>query len=47
MTPLLPGRHSFAWDGRDETSAPVTAGIYLLKLENGPEQAVRKLVVQR
>src|SRR5580765_1828735 len=29
---LPPGRHSLAWDGRDESGSPVAAGIYLARL---------------
>ena len=41
------GRRAAAWDGRDETGAPVAAGVYFARLEAGGEVASRKLVLKR
>lgn len=44
---LTPGRHSFSWDGLDRSRRLVPAGVYLLRLENGPDELTTKLVIQR
>jgi len=42
-----PGRHSVAWDLRDESGATTQAGVYFARLTLGPEVRTRKLVVVR
>ncbi|MFO7675617.1 MAG: FlgD immunoglobulin-like domain containing protein [bacterium] len=44
---LPTGRHSFSWDGLDDSRRAVPRGVYLLRLENGPALLTRKLVLQR
>ncbi len=39
------GTFTERWDGRDGSGAPVAAGVYLARLEQGGRSAVRKLVV--
>lgn len=41
---LAAGKHSVAWDGRDDTGRPVAAGVYLCKLQHpGGTQTLRLL----
>jgi hypothetical protein len=35
------------WDGRDEAGAPVTAGVYWLRLHEGAESAAARVIVAR
>ncbi len=44
---MSPGDHSVSWTGRDEEGAPVPSGLYLVRLEAGARDAVRKLVLLR
>jgi hypothetical protein len=39
------GRRDIVWDGRDETGAHVSAGIYLLDVRAGSERVARRIVV--
>jgi len=36
------GRHERAWDGRDDTGAPLPAGVYFARLVSGGRAAVRR-----
>jgi len=38
------GLHLVPWDGRDESGAPVAAGVYLVRLEAGGQVQVGKMV---
>ncbi len=42
---LSPGRHTAAWNGRDDRGGRVGAGIYFARLTSGPEQASCRLVL--
>jgi hypothetical protein len=44
---LSAGSHRVVWNGRDGTGAPVRGGVYWLKLRAGPDESVKKLVLQR
>ncbi|MFN0151176.1 MAG: choice-of-anchor B family protein [bacterium] len=44
---LPAGRHSVAWDGRDERGNSVASGVYLMRLESGKETAARKIVLAK
>lgn len=44
---LTAGRHSLAWDARDERGAPAAAGVYLARLSAAAGTAERKLLVAR
>jgi hypothetical protein len=46
-TSLAPRTYSLTWDGRDERSRAVGAGVYLMRMKAGDFTATRKLVVQR
>ncbi|MCD4691148.1 hypothetical protein K8S17_06760, partial [bacterium] len=39
------GRHAFAWDGRDTSGHPVSAGIYFYRIQTGTNEAMRKMIV--
>jgi hypothetical protein len=41
------GRHAAAWDGRDESGAATSSGVYFVRLEIGREVRGQKLVVSR
>ena len=41
---LAAGEHSLAWDGRDESSAPVHPGDYTIQLWIGEERIVSRRV---
>ena len=41
---LAAGPHEAAWDGRDESGRRAPAGLYWVRLEAGPEAAVRRVV---
>lgn len=41
------GRYRVIWDGRDQDGQPVASGVYFYRLEAGPFQAVRKMVLLR
>jgi hypothetical protein len=42
--PLGAGKHSFTWDGKDQAGRQTPAGIYLVRVESGAEEAVGRLV---
>jgi chitodextrinase len=42
-----PGAHSAVWDGRDDSGRAVSAGLYLYRLEAGPRQVIRKMLLAR
>ncbi len=41
------GSHETVWDGRDQTGAPLAAGVYFCRLQGGSQSASTKLVVVR
>ena len=45
--PVVPGRGSVHWDGRDEGGVPVPAGVYFYRLTRGEHTLSRKLAVTR
>ena len=45
--PPSPGRHTFAWDGRDAAGLAVPAGLYFLRLRTDLGDRTEKLVVLR
>jgi len=44
---LAGGIHAAVWNGRDEDGRKVASGVYLLKLEMGGYQAMRKMLLVR
>ena len=44
---LGPGSYTTSWDLRDEAGAPVAAGLYFVRLANGPEHRDQRVVVCR
>ncbi len=45
--PLPPGRHTLTWTGTDASGHPVPAGVYLVRLTQGPYQYQRLLIRTR
>ncbi|MFH0918788.1 MAG: FlgD immunoglobulin-like domain containing protein [Fibrobacterota bacterium] len=45
--PLASGAHRLRWDGRGHTSAPVAAGVYLVRLRIDARQSVKQFVYVR
>lgn len=45
--PTDAGEHALVWDGKDWLGIPVSAGVYLCRLEAGGQSLVRKMVVVR
>jgi hypothetical protein len=44
---LPPGTHVVRWDGRAPGGAPVSAGIYLVRVETDGAKLARRVVVLR
>ena len=42
--PLAAGEHRLAWDGRDAQGQSVAAGVYLVRLHQGEQTRIRKMV---
>ncbi|MBI5867101.1 MAG: M4 family metallopeptidase [candidate division Zixibacteria bacterium] len=42
---VLPGRHTFTWDGVDQSGASVPSGLYLYRVTVGGAQQTRKMVL--
>ena len=42
--PLAAGEHRLAWDGRDGQGQPVAAGVYVVRLHQGDQTRIRKMV---
>ncbi len=42
--PLTAGEHRLAWDGRDGQGQPVAAGVYVVRLHQGDQTRIRKMV---
>lgn len=45
--PLAAGRHEVAWDARDDSGAPVRAGLYFATATRGGERVTRRLALAR
>ncbi len=45
--PLSAGKHTQAWDRRDQSGRPVAQGVYFLRLDAGRDRSRQKLVVIR
>ncbi len=46
-TRLAPGEYYASWDGRNMSGATVTSGIYLYRLQTGPNAHVGKMILLR
>jgi hypothetical protein len=44
---VLPGRHTTAWDARDERNRPVTAGLYVVRYQDARTVRSRSILVLR
>ena len=42
--PLAAGEHRLTWDGRDAQGQPVAAGVYVVRLHQGDQTSIRKMV---
>ena len=42
---VLPGRHTFTWNGADQSGASVPSGLYLYRVTAGGVQQTRKMVL--
>lgn len=42
---IAAGRHRISWDGRDQHSRPVVAGLYLVRLSTRHSVQTRKLLI--
>lgn len=42
-----PGRHRFAWDGRDDTGKVVSPGVYFYRLKTGSHRSSMKMLKLR
>ena len=42
--PLAAGEHRLTWDGRDGQGQPVAAGVYVVRLHQGDQTRIRKMV---
>ena len=42
--PLAAGEHRLTWDGRDGQGQPVAAGVYVVRLHQGNQTRIRKMV---
>jgi len=42
---VLPGRHTFTWNGADQSGASVPSGLYLYRVSAGGVQQTRKMVL--
>ena len=42
--PLAAGEHRLSWDGRDEQGQLVAAGVYMVRLRQGDQTRIRKMV---
>jgi len=40
-----PGQYTVTWDGRDEKNNEVVSGIYLVHMDAGDVQYIRKMVL--
>ncbi|MFQ6105349.1 MAG: FlgD immunoglobulin-like domain containing protein [Candidatus Glassbacteria bacterium] len=44
---ISPGRHVFAWDGRDKSGRKLPSGVYFSVVETPSSRAVRKMVMMK
>ena len=42
--PLVAGEYRLVWDGRDAQGQPVAAGVYVVRLHQGNQTRIRKMV---
>ncbi len=42
---MIPGNYQAVWDGKDNRGKEVASGIYLCRLQSGPHQEIRKMVL--
>ncbi len=45
--PLPAGKHTIRWDGRDNSGAPVSSGVYLYRLTAGGVAETRRMTLVR
>jgi hypothetical protein len=45
--PMEPGRHTLTWDARDHRGAPVSSGVYFMRLTTSFDSAAKKLIILR
>jgi len=43
--PMLPGRYTARWNGRDERSVPVAAGVYIYRIVAGDYSATKRMLL--
>jgi flagellar hook assembly protein FlgD len=46
-TDLAPGTHDVRWDGRDDSGAPMSSGVYFVRAESGDRSVERKVNLLR
>lgn len=44
---LAAGTHALSWDGRTDSGQPLATGVYLVRLESGPEARMAKVMLLR
>ena len=40
-----PGRHEVVWDGRDDDGREASSGVYLYRLEAGPYDETKRMIM--
>jgi flagellar hook assembly protein FlgD len=44
-TPMMAGRYSVVWDGRNQSGTTLSSGVYFYRLQAGPTALVRKMLL--
>ncbi|NUQ42766.1 MAG: T9SS type A sorting domain-containing protein, partial [Calditrichaceae bacterium] len=44
---MQPGRYKATWDGRNDTGAAVTSGVYIYRFVAGDFKSVQKMVLMK
>lgn len=44
---VAPGKHSFHWDGTDDSGSPLASGVYVYRVTSGTSSHSRKMVLVR